>query len=219
MSRAMYAGSIDVHPLLMEGPKIQGVEKQRRNAASGTPACGGYGTCVRPLQYLRSAATVPAFGRYSACVRPLQYPRSAATVPAYKILAQTPLGPSGTGPKIQGVEKQRRNAASGTPACGGYGTCVRPLQYLRSAATVPAFGRYSACVRPLQYPRSAATAAVDRQSGPRSETIFLRQSALEYLTDFSTNGFSSSWRSKQVRSREKPGDGGGARRVREGERL
>ncbi|KZV38911.1 hypothetical protein F511_30475 [Dorcoceras hygrometricum] len=46
------------------------------------PACGRYSTCVRPLQYLRSAATVPACGRYSACVRPLQSLRSAATVPA-----------------------------------------------------------------------------------------------------------------------------------------
>ncbi|KZV55518.1 hypothetical protein F511_09629 [Dorcoceras hygrometricum] len=31
----------------------------------------------------------------------------------YQILARKPLGPSGTGPEIQGVEKQRRKAASG----------------------------------------------------------------------------------------------------------
>ncbi|KZV26258.1 hypothetical protein F511_42669 [Dorcoceras hygrometricum] len=52
-------------------------------------------------------------------------------------------------------------------------------------------------------------AAVDRQSSPRSESIFLRQSALEDLTDFSTNGNSSARHSEQVRSR------GGGRRRRE----
>ncbi|KZV57749.1 Multidrug resistance protein ABC transporter family [Dorcoceras hygrometricum] len=40
MNRAMYTGSIDVHPLLMEG------------------RCGRYSACVRPLQCPRAASTV-----------------------------------------------------------------------------------------------------------------------------------------------------------------
>ncbi|KZV56625.1 hypothetical protein F511_42580 [Dorcoceras hygrometricum] len=81
----------------------------------------------------------------------------------YQILARKPLGPSGTGPKIQGVEKQRRNAASGTPeggrtaapaaraACGSYSAGVWRLQCRRAAATMPACGGYSACVQRLQF--------------------------------------------------------------------
>ncbi|KZV52520.1 hypothetical protein F511_19549 [Dorcoceras hygrometricum] len=69
----------------------------------------------------------------------------------YQILARKPLRPSGTGPKIQGVKKQRRNVVSGTPdgcrmaapaaraACDSYSADVRRLQCLRSAVTVPPY--------------------------------------------------------------------------------
>ncbi|KZV26517.1 hypothetical protein F511_34979 [Dorcoceras hygrometricum] len=54
---------------------------QYLRSAATVPPFGRYSPCVRPLQYLCSAPIVPTFGRYSAPVRPLQYPRLPATVP------------------------------------------------------------------------------------------------------------------------------------------
>ncbi|KZV50737.1 hypothetical protein F511_09264 [Dorcoceras hygrometricum] len=62
----------------------------------------------------------------------------------YQILARKSLGPSGTGPKVQGVEKQRRNAALATPDAGRR----RPPHEQRAAATLPACGGYSAWLQP-----------------------------------------------------------------------
>ncbi|KZV18664.1 hypothetical protein F511_40450 [Dorcoceras hygrometricum] len=54
----------------------------------------------------------------------------------YQILARKPLEPSGTGPKIQGVEKQHRNAASGSSDGGPRRTAkVPPIGYPRMKAS------------------------------------------------------------------------------------
>ncbi|KZV31441.1 hypothetical protein F511_37769 [Dorcoceras hygrometricum] len=94
-------------------------------------------------------------------------------------------------PKIQGVEKQRCNAASGTPDGG------RTTREQRAAATVPACGGYSAC------------AAVDPpKSGPRPKTRLLRQPALEGLTNLART------ESPQHDDRNKSDHGGGGTAAR-----
>ncbi|KZV34388.1 hypothetical protein F511_33741 [Dorcoceras hygrometricum] len=87
----------------------------------------------------------------------------------YQILARKPLGPFGTGSKIQGVKKQLRKAASGTSDGGRTAATAREQ---RAAAIVPACGgyrpacdSYSARVRWLQCPRASATVTVNRLSG------------------------------------------------------
>ncbi|KZV21065.1 hypothetical protein F511_12092 [Dorcoceras hygrometricum] len=81
---------------------------------------------------------------------------------------------------------------------------MRPLQYLRSAATVPAFGRYSACVRRLQCLCAAATVPPCCRYSPRPEIRFLRQPALEVLTN------SARTETPQRGGRNKSGEGAAA---------
>ncbi|KZV45384.1 hypothetical protein F511_05548 [Dorcoceras hygrometricum] len=99
----------------------------------------------------------------------------------YQILARKPLGPSGTGPKIQGVEKQHRNAASGAwLQSDSQGIWIFKVGGGRSSLIRSTTGNTT--------PSSACTRRRD---------------------EFGTNGISSTQRLEQVRSRRWRHGGGG----------
>ncbi|KZV15594.1 hypothetical protein F511_20189 [Dorcoceras hygrometricum] len=96
----------------------------------------------------------------------------------YQILARKPLGPFGTGPKIQGVEKQRRNAASATPSRVRRTAAARrrPPSAQRAAhfrtlrAAPPAIGTVATCSTVPPCARYSATAPGSDQIHKESGT-------------------------------------------------